>query len=107
MKWVVLYAAIAFEVFGTAALKLSNGVQKPFVFAISLVLYSVSFVLLSKSLQNLPIGTAYAIWSGVGTLLIVLIGLYWFDEIFTPMRALFMAMIIIGAIGLNLTAGNG
>ncbi len=106
MKWIILYAAIAFEVFGTTALKLSNGLQRPWIFAISMALYSVSFVLLSKSLQNLPIGTAYAIWSGVGTLLIVLIGLYWFDEIFTPSRALFMAMIIVGAIGLNLTAGG-
>ena len=106
MKWVVLYVAIAFEVFGTTALKLSNGLQKPVVFAGSLVLYAISFVLLSKSLQNLPIGTAYAIWSGVGTLLVVLIGLFWFDDVFTPMRALFMAMIVVGAIGLNLTAGG-
>ena len=107
MKWTILYAAIAFEVFGTTALKLSNGMQKPFMFAVSLILYALSFVLLSKSLQAMPIGIAYAIWSGVGTLLVFLIGVLWFREVFTPWHGLFMAMIIIGAVGLNLTsAGN-
>ena len=106
MKWFILYAAIAFEVFGTTALKLSDGMQKPLLFAASLGFYTVSFILLSKSLQAMPIGIAYAIWSGVGTLLVVMIGLFWFGEVFTPLRALFMAMIVIGAVGLNLSVGG-
>jgi small multidrug resistance pump len=106
MKWMILYAAIAFEVFGTAALKLSNGMQKPAIFAASLGLYAISFVLLSKSLQAMPIGMAYAVWSGVGTLMIILIGVFWFKEAMTIWHVIFMAMIIIGAIGLNLTASH-
>ncbi len=106
MNWVFLYAAIGFEVFGTIALKLSNGLQRPWFFAASLGLYSVSFILLSQSIRTIPVGVAYAIWSGVGTSLIVIAGLIWFNEILTPARALFMAMIVIGAVGLNLTASN-
>ena len=106
MNWIFLYAAIGFEVFGTITLKLSNGMQKPWVFVLSLGLYSISFVLLSQSIKNIPIGIAYAIWSGVGTFMIVAVGLVWFNEILTPMRALFMAMIITGAVGLNMSTNS-
>lgn len=106
MNWIILYVAIGFEVAGTALLKLSNGMEKPLIFAASLGLYAISFVFLSKSLQAMPIGITYAIWSGVGTLLIVLIGIFWFGEQLTFMRAGFMAMIIIGAVGLNLTGST-
>ncbi len=107
MNWVFLYVAIGFEVIGTGLLKVSNGMEKPLFFAASLALYGISFVFLSKSLQSMAIGVTYAIWSGVGTLLVVAIGFFWFGEQFTATRALFMAMIIIGAIGLNLTtSGN-
>ena len=106
MNWVFLYVAIGFEVIGTGLLKASNGMEKPLIFAASLALYAISFVFLSKSLQSMPIGVIYAIWSGVGTLLIVLIGFFWFGEQFTPLRTVFMAMIIIGAVGLNLTTSG-
>ncbi len=103
MNWVYLYVAIGFEVFGTTALKLSGGLQKPWFFAASLGLYGVSFSLLAVAIKTTPIGVAYAVWSGVGTFLIVLVGLIWFNEALTPMRVLFMTMILIGAIGLNLS----
>jgi len=106
LNWLVLYIAIAFEVAGTAALKLSDGVQKPWIFAASMALYIISLALLSHTLKSMPLGITYAIWSGVGTLLIVLIGIFWFGETFTPLRVLFMAMIIIGAIGLNLSTSG-
>ena len=55
----------------------------------------------------MPIGVTYATWSGVGTLLIVVIGFFWFGEQFTALRAIFMTMIIIAAVGLNLTTPSG
>ena len=106
MNWIYLYIAIAFEVLGTAALKMSDGMAKPWLFAASLGLYGISFILLSQTLKVMPIGITYAIWSGVGTLLIVLIGIFWFGETFTPLRVIFMTMIIIGAVGLNLSASG-
>jgi small multidrug resistance pump len=103
MNWLMLYTAIAFEVGGTTSLKLADGFARPGFFALCLTLYGVSFALLAMSLKALPVGVAYAIWSGVGTVLIATIGILWFQEAASPPRLLFIAMILIGAIGLNLT----
>jgi len=106
VNWMFLYIAIVFEVAGTAFLKMSDGMEKPLLFAVSLGLYAISFYFLGQSLKSMPIGITYAIWSGVGTLLIVIIGFFWFQEQFTLLKAAFMAMIIIGAVGLNLTTSS-
>ena len=103
MNWLMLSAAIAFEVVGTTSLKLSEGMTRPGWFVLCLMLYTTSFALLGLSLKAIPVGVAYAIWSGVGTVLIALIGILWFHEAAGPLRLLFIAMILIGAIGLNLT----
>jgi small multidrug resistance pump len=103
MNWLMLYAAIAFEVVGTTSLKLSEGLTRLGWFVLCLALYGTSFGLLAMSLKTLPVGVAYAIWSGVGTVLIALIGILWFQEAASPLRILFIAMILAGAVGLNLT----
>jgi small multidrug resistance pump len=103
MNWLMLSAAIAFEVVGTTSLKLSEGMTRPGWFVLCLMLYATSFALLGVSLKAIPVGVAYAIWSGVGTVLIALIGILWFHEDAGPLRLLFIALILIGAIGLNLT----
>jgi small multidrug resistance pump len=103
MNWLMLYTAIAFEVVGTTSLKLSEGMTRLGWFALCLALYATSFALLAISLKTIPVGVAYAIWSGAGTVLIALIGILWFHEAASPLRLLFIAMILIGAIGLNLT----
>jgi multidrug transporter EmrE-like cation transporter len=58
---------------------------------------------LGISLKAIPVGVAYAIWSVAGTVLIALMGILWFQEAATPLRLVFIAMILIGATGLNLT----
>jgi small multidrug resistance pump len=103
MHWLMLYTAIAFEVVGTTSLKLSEGMTRLGWFALCLALYATSFALLAISLKTIPVGVAYAIWSGLGTVLIALIGILWFQEAASPLRLLFIAMILVGAIGLNLT----
>ena len=103
MNWFMLYAAIAFEVVGTTSLKLSDGLTRPGYFALCLALYGTSFALLAIALKAIPVSVAYAIWSGAGTVLIALIGILWFQEAASPLRILFIAMILIGAVGLNLT----
>jgi small multidrug resistance pump len=103
MNWLMLYVAIGFEVVGTTSLKLSEGMTRPGWFALCLALYGTSFALLALALKAIPVGVAYAIWSGVGTVLIALIGILWFQEAASPLRVLFIAMILIGAVGLNLT----
>jgi small multidrug resistance pump len=106
MHWLMLYVAIGFEVVGTTSLKLANGFARPGWFVLCLALYGVSFGMLAMSLKTLPVGVAYAIWSGVGTVLIALIGILWFAEAASPLRLLFIAMILIGAVGLNLTTSS-
>ena len=101
MNWLVLYAAIAFEIGGTTALKLSDGMTRLSMFSISLGLYAVSFALLAIALRDLPVGVVYAIWSGVGTAAVAVIGMVWFGESAAIGRLAFIAMIVIGAVGLN------
>jgi small multidrug resistance pump len=107
MHWILLYAAIAFEVAGTTSLKLSHGLERLGFFGLCLASYAISFGLLALALKTIPVGVAYAIWSGFGTVLIVIIGMVWFAEAATVPRLLFIAMIIVGAIGLNLTTPQG
>lgn len=103
MNWLMLYAAIGFEVVGTTSLKLSQGLTRPGWFALCLLLYGTSFALLAVALKTIPVGVAYAIWSGAGTVLIACIGILWFQEAAHPLRLFFILMIVAGAVGLNLT----
>ncbi len=103
VNWWMLYAAIAFEVLGTSALKLSDGLSRMGYFAGAIALYSVSFVLLARALREIPVSVAYAIWSGAGTVLVVMVGWLWFRENITGVRLLYIAMIVVGAVGLNLS----
>jgi small multidrug resistance pump len=102
MNWFLLYLAIFFEVGGTASLKVSDGISRPGYFLLGLVLYLLSLSALALALKTLPVGVSYAIWAGVGTLMAVVIGMVWFAEALTPLRGLFMVMILVGAVGLNL-----
>lgn len=102
MHWLALYGAIVFEVAGTTTLKYAAGLRQLGVFALSLAFYATSFTLLAHALRIIPVGVAYAIWSGVGTVAVALIGIFWFREAATVMKLLFIAMIVVGAVGLNL-----
>ena len=103
MHWLLLSGAIGVEIVATTSLKLSDGMARLEFLAGALVLYGVSFVLLAMALKIIPVGTAYAIWSGIGTAAIATIGIIWFSEALTASRLLFIALIIIGAIGLQVT----
>lgn len=103
MHWLMLYTAIAFEVAGTTSLKLSEGFARPGFFVLCLGLYIASFALLGMALKTLPVGVAYAIWAGAGTVVIAFIGMIWFQEGAGLLRLLFIVLIVIGAVGLNLT----
>jgi small multidrug resistance pump len=103
MHWLLLYTAIAFEVAGTTSLKVAEGFARPGFFFLCLGLYGTSFALLAMALKTLPVSIAYAIWSGAGTVLIAVIGMIWFREDAGLLRLLFIALIVAGAVGLNLT----
>jgi small multidrug resistance pump len=101
MAWVYLVAAIALEVVGTVNLKFSNGFTDWRFAAICLAFYGVSFWVLSIALKSMPVSTAYAIWSGLGTATIAVIGILFFKEPMTALKGLFLLMIIGGVVGLN------
>lgn len=102
LNWTLLYLAIALEVVGTLALKQAGGFARPLYFAAGMALYIASLTALTAALRTLPVGAAYAIWSGVGTVMAVILGVLLFAETMTTLRLLFLAMILAGTIGLNL-----
>ncbi|ABB24335.1 DMT family transporter [Pelodictyon luteolum] len=103
MHWIALFMAIATEVAGTTCLKFSDGFTKlvPSVFVF--IFYTLSFTLLGQALKVLPIGMSYAIWAGLGTALVSMIGVIWFAEAINPVKIISLGLIIIGVAGLHLS----
>lgn len=100
--WMFLYVAIGLEICGTVCLKLAEGFTKWLPAVAVLVSYSGSFYFMSKSLQHIPVGVAYAIWSAVGILSIAVASLVLFGESLTVLKALAYLLIISGVAILNL-----
>jgi small multidrug resistance pump len=103
MSWLFLVIAICLEVGGTTFMKLSQGFSRTLFTVLTFACYGLSFIFLSLTLRRLEIGVTYAIWSGLGTALIAVIGFIWFKETVTVTKVISMALIIIGVIGLNLS----
>lgn len=101
--WILLAIAIAFEIAGTSLLKASDGFARWSYGAASMACYWVCFAFLAAAIKTIPVGVAYAIWSGVGIVAIALIGLLVFRQPLSLAQTGFIALILIGAIGLNLT----
>ncbi|MBL8773022.1 MAG: multidrug efflux SMR transporter [Phenylobacterium sp.] len=104
--WLYLAAAIALEIGGTFFLKLSNGFEKAHWGAVSIALYSACFWVLAPALKAIPVGVAYAIWSGVGIMAAGAIGAFAFGERLGPLQLGFIALILVGAVGLRLTTAE-
>ncbi|MFD3259724.1 multidrug efflux SMR transporter [Paenibacillus lentus] len=102
MAYVWLAIAIVFEVIGTTSMKMSEGFTRLWPSIGMAVFYVISFSSLSMSLKSLNVGTTYAIWSGLGTVLIVIVGMFLFKEQMTWFKAICLMLIIAGVIGLNL-----
>ncbi|GIF42978.1 DMT family transporter [Actinoplanes xinjiangensis] len=102
MAWILLLGAIAAEVTGTTALKLSNGLSRWGPTVVMGAGYLVSFALLAIAVKQIPISVAYAIWSGVGTAVIAVIGLFAFDEQFSVGKVAGILLVIAGVVVLNL-----
>ncbi|MFF8967868.1 DMT family transporter [Streptomyces sp. NPDC014995] len=102
MGYVTLAGAIAAEVAATTAMKYSQGFTRLWPSLLTALGYVVSFLLLSQTLKSVGIGTAYAIWSGVGTATIAVLGLVLFDEALTLTRITGILLIVGGVVVLNL-----
>jgi small multidrug resistance pump len=100
--WIYLGFAIILEVAGTTCMKLSNGFSRLLPSLLMGVSYVLSFSALTMALKQIPVSTAYAIWSGVGTALIAIIGFALFKESITLMKIGSLLMIILGVLGLRM-----
>jgi small multidrug resistance pump len=102
MGYLMLAAAIAAEVAATSLLPRTNGLTVPLPSVLVVVGYAVSFVLLAQVVKTLPVGVAYAIWSAVGTLVVVAIGAVFLGQPITGWQGLGMALVVGGVVLLNL-----
>jgi small multidrug resistance pump len=104
MNWIYLLSAIVLEVGGTLSLKLSDGLVKRGPVLLMVLLYGLSFFAFSHALKHMEVGTAYAIFSALGTALMASAGILWFNEPATAVRLVSLMLIILGVVGLNLNA---
>lgn len=101
---ILLLGAIVSEVIATTSLKASDGFTKPLPSLVVMLGYGVAFYLLSLAIRTMPVGTAYAIWAGLGTALTVLIGVVIYRETLDLARIAGVALIVAGVIVLNIFA---
>ena len=103
MAWVLLVLAGLFEVVWAVGLKQANGFSRwwPSVYTVGAMI--VSFVLLGLALKSVPVGTAYGVWVGIGTVGTVLLGIVLLGESASLIRLAFVGLIIVGIVGLKLT----
>lgn len=99
--FIILFFAILSEVIATSSLKFSEGFTKPIPSVIVAIGYGLSFYLLSIALKSMPIGVAYAIWSGIGLILTVIAGIVLWKETLDWARVLGIILILAGIVLIN------
>ncbi|TXK62084.1 quaternary ammonium compound efflux SMR transporter SugE [Alkalisalibacterium limincola] len=104
MSWIVLLLAGAFEVVWAVGLKVSEGFTRPIASLTTVLAMAVSVVLLAMAMRSLPLGTAYAVWTGIGAIGAFTVGVVWFAEPLTPARVLSAGLIVAGIVGLKLSS---
>ncbi len=103
IAWFVLIVAGIFEVIWAIGLKYSNGLTEIVPGTVTLIGMIVSMALLSMAVKTIPVGTAYAVWIGIGAVGTALMGMIIFKEPVTASRIAFIILIILAVIGLKLT----
>lgn len=98
----LLVAAIGIEVVATALLPRTEGFTNPLWSVAVVAGYAASIWLLALVVRTIPVSTAYAVWSGLGTALVAVAGYLWLDEQMTFLKAASLALIVVGVVGLNL-----
>ena len=106
MDWVILGIAGLLECFWATFMKLSDGFTKPGYTILTVIGMIASMALLAHATKTLPLGTAYAIWTGIGAVGSVVVGIFLFKEPATAARILFASLIVVGLVGLKLTGGE-
>lgn len=106
MAWLVLFVAGLLEVGWAVGLKYTEGFTRPLPVALTAVSLVASMGLLGIALRTLPLGTAYAVWTGIGTIGTAALGMILFDEPATVVRLVCIGLIVTGILGLRLASGG-
>ena len=101
--WIMLGAAGLFEIVWAIGLKYADGFTKPVPSAITITAMVISMLLLAQAVRDLPIGTAYAIWTGIGAVGAALLGIMLFQESANLVRIGCVVLIVVGIVGLKLS----
>jgi small multidrug resistance pump len=102
MAYLYLAAAIIFEIIGTMSMKYSEGFTKVVPSILTVVCSGICFVALAMALKTLPVSNVYAIWAGVGTAIMAVVGMYYFNEPLPMQKVLATSLIVLGVVLLNL-----
>ena len=105
-SWLLLFFAIVTEVSGTTCMKLSKGFTELWPTILVFVFYGFSFTASTFALKTIDLSIAYAVWMGLGTAIIVFVGMIWFKESLSLVKALALLMIIVGVVLLNLSSSR-
>jgi len=103
VAWILLLIASVFEIAWAIGIKMTEGFTRPWPSILTIMAMIISMVSLSLAVRTIPIGTGYAIWTGLGAVGTVLLGMMFFGESANPSRLLFLGMILVGVLGLKLT----
>lgn len=106
MNWIILFIAGLFETAWAIGMKYSNGFTKLYPSIFTIVTMGLSVFLLSVSLKTLPVGTAYAVWTGIGAVGTAILGIILFGESKELIRIGFILLIIVGIAGLRIFSGG-
>jgi quaternary ammonium compound-resistance protein SugE len=107
MAWVILFVAGLFEIGWAVGLKYTDGFTRLWPTVGTLAAMAASMGLLGLAIRTLPVGTAYAVWTGIGTVGTAILGIALFKEPATALRLACLAMIVCGIIGLKVVGGAG
>ena len=106
MSWILLFIAGLLEVAWAAGLKSSDGFTRLWPSVFTIVTAVGSFVLLAMAMRQLPLGTAYAVWTGIGAVGAFIFGIVMMGEALTVARIASAALIVVGLVGLKLSSGH-
>tara|TARA_B100000459_G_scaffold131414_1_gene85765 strand:- start:53 stop:373 length:321 start_codon:yes stop_codon:yes gene_type:complete len=100
--WILLLLAISAEVIGTSFLRLSEGMTRPLPTLLVFGAYAIAMALLSRVVLSIPLGLTYALWSGIGTVVIVMVGRFAYSQLLNPTQLIGIGLITAGVVLVNL-----
>lgn len=103
MSWMILFLAGLLEVAWAVGMKHIDGFSRPWVLAGTVAATILSVVLLGLAMKNLPLGTAYAVWTGIGAIGTFIVGILWLGDSVSVARVLSALCVLVGLIGLKLS----